>query len=594
MIGLRQRFADTLFSGMSSVQPPTRHVNAVRDASLQVRVVRQVPLHYSKGADATIDRSAHVRAASGLDWVGDKLAVVQDDSNFIALVDVISGVAEFISLPAGALGKRMFDDERGNKADKFDFESLLATTLSDGTDVLLAFGSGSTSRRESVAIVPLKDEGEPRVLPAHALYDVLRACHSFAGSELNIEGALRVGSRLRLFGRGNGAVSEGVERVNATCDLDWADFLRYLENPATIAAPALLNVVRFQLGEMSGTRITFTDAAVVPGGSGYADGSVLYTGTAESSNDVVDDGPVAGSVVGIISADMGGTARFAEIRDAAGEVIRAKVEGIAVGDFARGQIFVVVDADDHNRPSELWELEWKDPAHAEMQKFRSDSRAICTPMYGTSLPAHEPEQQCESCSAMGTTGRLTKFESDGRVREMHRFCTDCWPEQRARYYARWKEQERVVRDAWERARHDRDDWTTQPPKTGSTEEACATWHFHLQMLADLRKIQRHQHYGESGPDSPDHDVMMADFAQILKEAIPTTLGEMPWELEQIILSHGNYPREATTELPFHLRREAHIAAAQGDMTKAKHQADTLLALMDDYLQGDGLPGQAPE
>lgn len=345
---------------MSSAEGPARKVKAVYDAGLTVRVVRRVPLYYAAGADQVLDRSAHVRAASGLAWIGDKLAVAQDDANFIALVDVASGLAEFRTLPAGVGGKRMFDKERGNKSHKNDFESLLAATLVDGTPALLAFGSGSTKRREHICIIPADAAGIVRLVHAPALYTALRACHGFAGSDLNVEGAVRVGENVRLFGRGNGEISDGDERVNATCNLNWEGLFRYLENPATSPPPEPFNVVQFELGEVGGIRVTFTDAAAVPDGSGYADGSMFYTGAAEASKDAVLDGPVAGSVIGIISDDSGGTARFADIRGEDGMVSRAKVEGIVVGDFARGQIFVVVDADDHERPSELWELEFID------------------------------------------------------------------------------------------------------------------------------------------------------------------------------------------------------------------------------------------
>lgn len=326
--------------------------------------MRRVPLWYAEGADVSIDRPAHVRGASGLAWAGDKLAVIQDDANFIALVEVLSGKVESLALPLGALGKRLFDDERGNKADKLDFESLFAATSADGIATLLAVGSGSTASREKIAMVQLTSGMPVRLIHATALYAVLRACPSFAGNELNIEGALRRGEHVRFFGRGNGEISEGVVRLNATCDLNWAALLAYLDNPAETAPPAPHNVLRFELGELDGTRITFTDAAEIPGAMTHSIAAMLYTGTAEASPDVVEDGAVQGSVIGIISEGTGGvTARFTEIRDAQGQSVRAKVEGVALGDFTRGQVYVVVDADDHRQPSELWELQFSDLLH---------------------------------------------------------------------------------------------------------------------------------------------------------------------------------------------------------------------------------------
>ena len=39
-----------------------------------------------------------------------------------------------------------------------------------------------------------------------------------------------------------------------------------------------------------------------------------------------------------------------------GDIARVKVEGVATG-LSAGQVFVVVDSDDHDQPSELLELE---------------------------------------------------------------------------------------------------------------------------------------------------------------------------------------------------------------------------------------------
>lgn len=341
---------------MNSAHPPGS-LKAVHDVGLQARIVRRLALYYALGADVTVDRPAHVRAASGLAWAGGKLVVVQDDANFIALVDVHSGTVESITLPAGAFGKRLFDDYRGNKADKNDFESLLSTTLSDGAAALFLFGSGSTARREHIAIVQLTAATPVRLIHAPALYAALRSCREFAGSELNVEGAVRMGDIVRLFGRGNGEVSDEMVRVNAYCDLNWFQLLEYLDHPSETVPPLPTNVTQFDLGELGGTRITFTDAAEVTRGTGYPFGAMVYTGTAEASVDVVMDGPVEGSVIGIISEQQTQvSARYTEICEADGRFLRAKVEGVALGDFARGQVFVVVDADDHDVASELLEL----------------------------------------------------------------------------------------------------------------------------------------------------------------------------------------------------------------------------------------------
>ncbi len=80
-------------------------IAAHRDPALRARIVRKVPLVYAAGADPALDRPAHVRAGSGLAWIGGVLAVMQDDANFIALADPVTGlvaaVGAFRALESG-------------------------------------------------------------------------------------------------------------------------------------------------------------------------------------------------------------------------------------------------------------------------------------------------------------------------------------------------------------------------------------------------------------------------------------------------------------------------------------------------------------
>ncbi|HYW51677.1 MAG TPA: hypothetical protein VE861_13775, partial [Gemmatimonadaceae bacterium] len=78
-----------------------RRITSTPDRSLDARIVRRVPMFYADGADAATDRPAYVRAASSMAWLGDRVALVQDDVNFIALVDPATGLADAVTLPAG-------------------------------------------------------------------------------------------------------------------------------------------------------------------------------------------------------------------------------------------------------------------------------------------------------------------------------------------------------------------------------------------------------------------------------------------------------------------------------------------------------------
>jgi hypothetical protein len=318
------------------------------DARLSVTVERTIPLWYREGAAPALDRPAFVRAGSGVTWWGDRLAVVQDDTAFVALVDPVSGVAEAVALPVDD-GVRQFGVARGNKARKPDLEAVL--TLPDGR--LLAFGSGSTAARER--LLTLGPDRVPRWVNAAPLYRALRAERAFAGSELNVEGAALVGDRVRLFQRGNGAVVGGVAPVNATVDLALDDLLaamvRWVNDPTDDRGVALADVVSYDLGAIDGVALSFTDATAWPGSR---PGRVAWLAAAEDSPDTYRDGVCAGSALGYVDAD--GAVGHQALRARDGAPFRAKAEGVA---FDRGDptlAWAVLDLDDPERPSELCAL----------------------------------------------------------------------------------------------------------------------------------------------------------------------------------------------------------------------------------------------
>ncbi|HTE19039.1 MAG TPA: hypothetical protein VK689_11750, partial [Armatimonadota bacterium] len=149
-----------------------------------------------------------------------------------------------------------------------------------------------------------------------------------------------------LLNRGNGAQVDDRHAVDATCEVDWEALRAHLEDADGRPAPAPASIIQYDLGTIGHSRLGFTDAAA------FGD-ALVYTATAEDSPNAVDDGPVAGSALGVIGAD--GEARWTELRDADGGRYEGKVEGIARGPQP-GTLYVVVDRDDPHHPSELCEV----------------------------------------------------------------------------------------------------------------------------------------------------------------------------------------------------------------------------------------------
>jgi hypothetical protein len=318
---------------------------AVQDPSLSAVVVRQTPLYYGDGADPALDRPAHIRAGSSLARVPGGIALVQDDANFLALVDPDTAHARAIPLPAGTGGLRLFDTGRGNKADKLDLEACVAASV-DGETLLLAFGSGSTARREGIVLAGNWGATEPTVelVQAHAFYARLRDEVAFAGEALNLEGAVLFDDQLLLLTRGNGRARDDYIPVAATCAVDFRALLAYLRDPDRHAPPEPTDVIRYQLGSLNGTRLGFTDAAR------WGD-DLLFTAAAEGSVDEVEDGEVAGSVIGIIGSD--GDTRWTSLVGDDGGAFTGKVEGLLAPHDEAGHLHAVLDTDDWNTPSVL-------------------------------------------------------------------------------------------------------------------------------------------------------------------------------------------------------------------------------------------------
>jgi hypothetical protein len=321
---------------------------AVKDQRLAARAVERRALFYSEGSDDRDDRPAHVRAASGLAWFAGELVMVQDDAAFLALVEPASLRVRAVALPRGPGGHRQFDDARGNKGDKLDLEAVVAIG-----DLVVGLGSGATPARRRALLF---DGAGARIAPADQLYLALEGTAELAGSELNLEGAALLGDgRLRLFQRGNGDPARASPPVDATLDLAANRLVAYLRGAAEAPAVDRAAVAQYRLGELAGARLTFTDAAVDP-----QSGRLHYLACAERSPDALRDGEVLGSVLGVFDdLDGDGPLRCAELCDRGGRPLAVKAEGLAFG--PRGEVHVVLDADDPARPSELCRIELTGP-----------------------------------------------------------------------------------------------------------------------------------------------------------------------------------------------------------------------------------------
>jgi hypothetical protein len=264
---------------------------------------------------------AGVRAGSGLVWSGSRLLIAQDDVAAVALVDPATLRVETILIEGEGLAR--------DKASKPDFEAAF-----EGHDrALYLLGSGSSPRRRGIVRI---DEGARRVrrMDAAPLFEAMEAR---IGSTPNIEGAVLIGSRLRLFHRGAG------NSPNRIVDVD--------SSVLTGGAAAIVSSCVIDCGRAADVPLTLTDATPLHRGA------ILYLAVAEDTPNAIDDGPVTGAAVGVIAdAD----ARFAPLVERDGRASIRKAEGIAMDPTGRTG-WLITDADDPGQPSELCRLELTGP-----------------------------------------------------------------------------------------------------------------------------------------------------------------------------------------------------------------------------------------
>jgi uncharacterized protein DUF6929 len=107
----------------------------------------------------------------------------------------------------------------------------------------------------------------------------------------------------------------------------------------------------FELGTIEGVRLGFTDAALLP------DGRSVFLAAAEDAPDAIADGPVSGSVVGLLEPSADGVgARWTRLVGGDGRPSPYKVEGVAIDRDVRGG-WLLTDSDDPRVPAMLLKVE---------------------------------------------------------------------------------------------------------------------------------------------------------------------------------------------------------------------------------------------
>jgi hypothetical protein len=235
------------------IQPLTEDIPV-----LETRFVRTLEVSGAIG-DLPV---GHLSAASGLVRIGHRLFVVADDELHLGEFDLANG-------GPGRL-HRLFEGElpshhRERKARKPDLEALAALPAFSGHPfgALLAVGSGSRRNRQRALLLGLDRhgaiDGPVHQVDIEPLYEPLRAQFP----DLNIEGLFVAEGGLYLLQRGNRK-----SPINACIGFRWREVEPWLQGEATV--PSAKSAAEFDLGNIDGVPLCFTDGTGIQGGAGHS------------------------------------------------------------------------------------------------------------------------------------------------------------------------------------------------------------------------------------------------------------------------------------------------------------------------------------
>jgi hypothetical protein len=260
---------------------------------------------------------AHVAAASGVARRGAFVYVIGDD---------LTSLAVFRDGRPGELRRVLGPAPTG---DKHDLEALTVLPPFEGSPygALLGLASGSSEGRDKGFVQPLEADGSPRGEPVVLDLGPLYALLSGRIEDLNVEGACVMGDRLWLLHRGS---------PNVVAELSLDDVMASIRGDRRVDPDELLALREYELGELGGVPLTFSDATPL------GERVLVFTASAEA-----EDGGIRGSVVGTI--DLDGDVRRLRTIDR-----RYKVEGVhATIDTGVMDLVFVCDQDDPATPSPL-------------------------------------------------------------------------------------------------------------------------------------------------------------------------------------------------------------------------------------------------
>lgn len=306
---------------MNKTQPPTLALQKFAELRLYKSLQKGRPFHLA--------------AASGLVRHQHYAFVVADDELHLGIFSAADMQPEE---PLRLLEGKLPRDVDKRKKEKPDFEGLaqLPATADYPHGALLILGSGSRANRNLGLLVALTEGGMPhRKQSLQIDCSVLFAALQREFGTVNIEGAVVQAGNLLLMQRGNKGLG-----TNAIVQLDLATLLPELGFGA-VSADSLRAIRNYELGDIDGVALGFSDATCLP------DGRLLALAVAEDTQDAYADGAALGSCLCQFDRDNQ-LERIVRLDKS------VKAEGVAVWSASQKLLAFVTDADDPAIPAVLY------------------------------------------------------------------------------------------------------------------------------------------------------------------------------------------------------------------------------------------------
>ncbi len=278
-------------------------------------------------------------SGSGLEVSGDSMYIISDNAPAYYKMDLRT--MEYAVYPIKGFTS---DGYVIPKKTKHDLEGSVIGKI-NGQEYLLAFGSGSSPRRETLLMIDIHHKKADRKIPLARLYSALRTKYELSDEALNVEGAAVCKERLYLF----------LRKKNMVISMKWADFEQYISDPVEGNIPPSASEY-LMLPKHSGVSAGFSGATEIV----YkGEEAIMFCASLEHTPNHIDDGPVFGSYMGIMHPDKKGKMEIVAleiIRNEKGKILKEKIESIAVISSETTNYNTLIISDNDNGVSKLFEV----------------------------------------------------------------------------------------------------------------------------------------------------------------------------------------------------------------------------------------------